>query len=287
MDDFSVEVPGGRFMVWHRPAAEDSPTAVLVHGLSGNSRWWSRVIEHLPDDLGVIALDIRGRGLSADAPPPYDLTTISDDVGRALDQLGVPTGIVAGYSMGGWVAALFGQKQPGRTDRLVLVDGGIPLPRQPGMEPEEIINALVGPSLARLEMEFDSRQAFVDYWKCHPAFQKHWDNAMEPALSHELFEENGRFRVRANPEAISVGGREITVGAAPNEAAAALEVPTHLMVVERGTTDQRPGMIPVRIAEEVTKANPNITMQYLPAVNHYTVVLGNGCGTVASAIAAG
>jgi pimeloyl-ACP methyl ester carboxylesterase len=136
-------------------------------------------------------------------------------------------------------------------------------------------------------MEFDSHQAFIDYWKAHPAFRKHWDDAMEPALSHELVEEDGRYSVRANPEAISVGAREITVGEESNQAAAALQVPTHLMVVERGTTDQSPGMIPLEIAEEATKANPNITMQYLPGVNHYTLVLGNGCGPVASAIATG
>jgi pimeloyl-ACP methyl ester carboxylesterase len=189
--------------------------------------------------------------------------------------------------MGGWIATLFGQRQPERVDRLLLVDGGIPLPVREGVDPDEIINALVGPSLARFEMEFESRQAFIDYWKSHPAFQRHWDDAMEPALSHELVEENGRFRIRANPEAISVGAREITVGVAPNEAAAALAVPSHLIVVERGTTDQRPGMIPLEVAEEATKANPNITMQYLPGVNHYTLVLGNGCGPVASAIATG
>ncbi|HJS72481.1 MAG TPA: alpha/beta hydrolase [Acidimicrobiia bacterium] len=287
MDDVKVDAPGGRFVVWHRPARGTSPTAVLVHGLSGNSRWWSRVIDDLPGDIGVVALDVRGRGLSIDAPPPYDLTTISDDIGRALDRLGLPTAIVAGYSMGGWVAALFGHREPDRVDRLVLVDGGIPLPVERGMEPEEIIDALVGPSLARFEMEFVSRQAFIDYWKSHPAFREHWDDAMEPALAHELVVENGMLRVRANPEAISVGAREITVGAAPNEAAKRLEVPTHLMVAERGTADQLPGMIPLEIAEDAAKANPNITIQYLAGVNHYTVVLGNGCGPVASAIATG
>jgi pimeloyl-ACP methyl ester carboxylesterase len=285
MRDIEIPVPGGQINVWHRPAQGESPTALLVHGLSGNSRWWGQVIEHFPEGFGVIALDVRGRAGSADAPAPYDLVTLADDITRCLDHFATDRAIVVGYSMGAWIAALFGRRHPERVERLVLVDGGFPLPVDEGADVEQIIDAVVGPSLARLELTFDSTEAFFDYWKRHPALEKHWDELMKPALAHELAEDNGSFVVRANAEAIQMSAREITVGEEANDAAAGLEVRTHLIVVERGTADQPGGMTPLHLAEEASRNIPDLTMEYLPGINHYTLVLGAGAPAVASAIA--
>lgn len=285
MEDVSVPVPNGEVNVWHRRAGEDAATAVLVHGLSGNSRWWTPVIDHLPQEMGVIALDVRGRGESIDAPAPYDLVTIADDVARAMDHLGVETAIVAGYSMGGWVVALFGTRHPHRIQRLLLIDGGLPIPRDDDASPEQMIEGMVGPSLRRLETDFDDEESFFEAWKAHPAFESYWDDSMKVWLGHELVPDRDRFVVRANPEAIRVGAREIIVGEEANAAAEQLAVPSHLIVVERGTTDQPGGMIPLDVAEQTAGTNPNLTMQYLPGVNHYTLLLGSGAPEVASAIA--
>jgi pimeloyl-ACP methyl ester carboxylesterase len=285
MEDVPIGVPGGQINVWHRPPDDAAGTAVLVHGLSGNSRWWTSVIENLPERIGVIALDVRGRGFSADSPGPYNLATIADDIRHCLDHFGLERAVVAGYSMGGWIAALFGLHHPNRVDRLVLVDGGFPMPRDQHQEPELFIDAMVGPSLHRLEMEFETEEAFFDYWRSHPALADHWKDSMKPGLGHELVAVNDHFEVRANPEAIEVSAREITVDEEANAAAAALAVPTHLIVVERGTTDQLGGMIPLDAAKEAAQTNGMLTMQYLPDINHYTLVLGEGAPFVASAIA--
>lgn len=284
MEDVSVPVPNGEINVWQRKAGENAATAVLVHGLSGNSRWWTSVIDHLPEDMGVIALDVRGRGGSVDAPAPYDLTTIADDIARAMDHLGVETAIVTGYSMGGWVVALFGTRHPDRIQRLLLVDGGLPIPRGDETDPEAVIEALVGPSLRRLETEFESEETFFESWRTHPAFESHWDDSMRACLGHELVPDGEHFIVRCNPEAIRAGAKEIVVGEKANSAAEQLAVPSHLIVVERGTMDQPGGMIPLDVAEETAGNNPHLTMQYLPGVNHYTLLLGSGAAEVASAI---
>jgi lipase len=285
MRDASIPVPGGEINVWHRPPRDDAGTAVLVHGLSGNSRWWGPVIDGFPEDLGVVALDVRGRGLSIDSPPPYDFTTVADDISRALDHLGTRSAVVAGYSMGGWVAAMFGVRHPTRVDRLVLVDGGLPLPREPGADVEEIIEAIVGPSLRRLDMEFESEDSFFDQWKRHPALADYWDDSMKTALGHELTEADGRYRVRASEEAIEQTAREMTIGEEANTAVARLTVPTRLIVVERGTSDQPGGMIPLDAAQRSAQTHDHVTMEYLPDLNHYTLLLGKGAPAVASAIA--
>jgi lipase len=285
IQDVAVPVPGGHVNVWQRPGHSGEATVVLVHGLSGNSRWWSTVIDHLPRHLGIIALDVRGRGLSTDAPPPYDLTTVSDDIGRAFDHLEVERAIVAGYSMGAWVAALFGVDHADRVERVVLVDGGLPIPIPEDMGADEFIDTLVGPSLRRLEVEFADTEAYFDYWRGHPALAPYWDHDMRAGLGPDLEERDGRFVVRANPEAIRVGGTELAIGERPNRAWERLQVPTHLIVVERGTLDQAGGMTPLAVAESAAAVNPSLTVEYLADLNHYTLVLGAGAPAVAASIA--
>lgn len=286
MEDFRIGVTGGEVNVWRRPAAPGGPTAVLIHGLSGTSRWWSRVIQHLPEGMGLVVLDLRGRGASHDAPPPFDLPNLADDVALVLDQSGVSQAIVAGYSMGAWIAALFAQRHPDRVRRAVLIDGGFPIPRNPEADAAEIIEAVVGPSLVRVGRQFPDREAFFTHWKNHPALEKHWDDGMRPLLGYELVESNGGYTVRINPEALRVNARQITVDPDTNDAGLGVEVRSHLIVVERGTSDQLGGMIPLETAEQAAASMPNLTMEYLPDVNHYTLVLGRGAPAVAATIAA-
>lgn len=285
MHDVAIPIPGGEIAVWHRPAVEGGPMAVLVHGLSGNSRWWTTVIDHLPGEIGIIAMDIRGRGRSAGAPPPFDLTTVADDIARALDYFEVSRATVVGYSMGGWVAVLFGVDHPDRVDRLVLVDGGFPIPSPENSTPDQVIEALVGATLRRLEMEFADPETFFAYWRGHPALAGYWDDSMRDALGYELVERDGRHVVEANPAAIRVGAEEITLGGRTNEAGWSLRVPAHLIVVERGTMDQPGGMIPLHVAERAASRVEGLTMEYLSDLNHYTLVLGSGAPSVAAAIA--
>lgn len=284
MRDVTVPVPGGSINVWHRPAADGASTAVLVHGLTGTSRWWAGVIDHLPAGMGIIALDVRGRGGSADAPPPYDLAACADDIARSLDHFSVDRAVVVGYSMGGWIVGVLAERNPQRIKRLVLADGGLALPNDPSLDPDVIIEAVVGPSLARLNATFEDEEAFFDYWKAHPALQRHWHDSMRPALRYELSENGNVHSVVANPDAIRESARQITVDPETRDIAARVTVPTHLIVVERGTADEEGGMTPLATAEAAAEANPNITVEYLEGLNHYTLVLGEGAKAVADAI---
>ncbi len=285
MKDVSVPVPGGSINVWHRPAAPDSPTVVLIHGLTGTSRWWGRVIDALPEEMGVIAHDVRGRGGSSEAPPPFDLSTAAEDITRSLDHFGIERAVVAGYSMGAWIVSLFAQQQPERIERLILVDGGVPMPFDAELGADRFIDAVVGPSLARLELTFANQDEFIDYWKSHPALTGYWDDAMTTPLTFELIDTADGYRVRINPDAVRECARQITVDTTTNNAAAEVQVPTHLIVVERGTADQDGGMIPLEAARRTADSLPNMTLEDLEDLNHYTLVLGDGHAIVASRIA--
>lgn len=287
MEDQAVAVPGGEINVWHRPSHQDSPTAVLVHGLTGNSRWFKRVIDRLPAELGVVSIDARGRGGSVSAPPPFDLTTLADDIAICLDHFGLGQARIVGYSMGAWITAIFATRHPERVSRLVLLDGGLSLPSETQAGPDEIIEAMVGPSLARLGINFEDEEAFFDYWKSHPALERHWDDGMRSTLDNELVPGPDGLRVSVNADAVREAARQITVDPLTKNAAADVPVPAILVVVERGTADQPGGMTPLHVAEDAAAANHNLTTRYLEDLNHYTLVLGRGASTVADAISTG
>lgn len=281
MRDIRVPIDGGEINVWHRPG-EHTPT-LLIHGLTGNSRWWSKVIEQLPEDQTLMSVDVRGRGLSVETPPPYDMESMADDVAVVLDQFGIATATVAGYSMGAWIAAVFGERHPDRVERLILVDGGLEVPSPPDMKPDEIIDAVVGPALARLELVFDDREAFVTYWQSHPALRNYWTDDMAGCLDLELQADGDSFRAHINAQATNIGGRDITVRPELSTAVFRQTTPIHILVVERGTSDQDGGMIPLESAKEAAN-QPNITFEFVEDVNHYTLMLGKGAPAVAAAI---
>jgi pimeloyl-ACP methyl ester carboxylesterase len=59
----------------------------------------------------------------------------ADDLLAVLDHLELPSVLVAGHSMGGFVAAAFVARHGRRTAGTLLVDGGLPFPPLPEGSP--------------------------------------------------------------------------------------------------------------------------------------------------------
>jgi pimeloyl-ACP methyl ester carboxylesterase len=109
---------------------------VLIHGfLSSAGINWSLpgVSGQLAKDYQVIAMDVRGHGLS-DKPTKDEAygPELVEDVVRLLDHLKIKKAHIVGYSMGGIIAANFAVKHPDRVLSCTLggmgwlKDGSIP-----------------------------------------------------------------------------------------------------------------------------------------------------------------
>ena len=166
-----VPVWGGPLRVgrW-APDADPVATVLAVHGVTASHRAWSSLADNA-GDLDIVAPDLRGRGRSSDLPGPAGLRQHADDLARVLDRLGLDKVVVAGHSMGGLVSVVLADRHADRVERLVLVDGGLPLHPLPGMTPEQTMEATLGPATARLRMTFPTREAYQDFWAAHPAFK--------------------------------------------------------------------------------------------------------------------
>lgn len=103
---------------------EDSCNRVpvlLIHGFPLSNMLWDMQFEDLSDMARLIAPDLRGHGMTEPTEPPYSVVLFAEDCAALLDQLGM-TGpvVVAGLSMGGYVAFEFCRRFPERVAGLIL-----------------------------------------------------------------------------------------------------------------------------------------------------------------------
>ena len=88
---------------------------VLVHGLSGSSRWWRRNIGALTPYRRVYMVDLIGFGASR-AGQQFVLTEAASSLTGWMDQLGLERVGLVGHSMGGMIAAELAARAPPRRD---------------------------------------------------------------------------------------------------------------------------------------------------------------------------
>jgi pimeloyl-ACP methyl ester carboxylesterase len=96
------------------PATPAERTVVLVHGNVSSSLFWQEIMQDLPSDLRVIAIDLRGFGGTEHAPvdATRGVRDFSDDVHATLDALGIDTAHLVGWSMGGGVVMQYALDHP-------------------------------------------------------------------------------------------------------------------------------------------------------------------------------
>jgi 2-hydroxy-6-oxonona-2,4-dienedioate hydrolase len=102
--------------------AGSGPVVVLLHGLGGNSANWAFNVAALAQKFRVVVPDQVGFGRSDKPLINYRVATYVDFLDKFLDELKIPRASLVGNSLGGWVAASYALKYPGKVERLVLVD---------------------------------------------------------------------------------------------------------------------------------------------------------------------
>jgi len=97
-------------------------TFVFIHGFGGKAEQWQYQMQKFSVENRVIALDMRGHGLSDKPSRGYEMSQIIEDLETALTLLKVKGKIVLiGHSFGGAVVTEYALKNPDRIDRLILI----------------------------------------------------------------------------------------------------------------------------------------------------------------------
>ncbi|MCW2164813.1 Pimeloyl-ACP methyl ester carboxylesterase [Microbacterium hydrothermale] len=265
-----VAVPEGTLHVgeWH-PDAEGTPW-LLVHGVTASHLAWSWVARET--EARLIAPDLRGRGRSTAPGRRTGLAQHADDLVAVLDAAGVDRAIAIGHSMGAFITAVLADRHPDRVERVVLVDGGLPLDLPEGMDPRDAVRHVLGPTAARLDRRFGSTTAYRDFWRAHPAFVGREDPLLDAYFAYDLVGEEPELRPATLFSTVEADSIDQNTGAAIATALERMPRPTRLLAAERGLRGEVPPLYPDLAAIE--RAHPRLrSATRVAGADHYSIVM--------------
>lgn len=282
-ESIAVPVTGGSLHVATHGLRAGSHAVVLIHGITANHQSWALVAKELGDDVAIVAPDLRGRAGSASLPGPYGMKAHAADIRAILDHIGADTATIVGHSMGGFVAAAFATEYPERVHGLVLLDGGVTIADVPeGTDIDEVLNAILGPTMQRLSMTFPTVDDWLAFWKQHPSLQE-WSDAIETYVMEDMVGEEGAYRSSCNVDAIRADGAD-TLGPA-GYYFRNIARPTPWIRAPRGLLNQVPPLYPDEVAAQIVADYPMLQDMLIDDVNHFTIAISEpGAKAVAEVI---
>ena len=118
-----IELPNGQSVHVRDEGPRDAPAILLIHGSNASLHTWQGWVDDLKKDYRVVRYDQPGHGLTgAQVKGDYSTEAFRDTGAEVMNALGISRYVVAGNSMGGWVAWNIALKYPARVAGLVLVD---------------------------------------------------------------------------------------------------------------------------------------------------------------------
>jgi pimeloyl-ACP methyl ester carboxylesterase len=274
----SVEIPtpdGPLHALRSGPAdpGGDGPVVLAAHGITASAMSFAALARALPADWTLLAVDLRGRGRSNALPGPFGMDRHAEDLAAVARYTGRPV-VLTGQSMGAYAALRAAARFPDLFTRLVLIDGGLPLPVPAGADPDAVLEATLGPAVLRLRMTFPTEEAYVDVFRNHPALAASWSDDLDAYARYDATGEPGAIRSRVNPDAVAADGRDLLVNAATfGDDLRGLRLPARLLYAPRGMFGQEPGILPQPLVEQWTARSP-LRAELIPDCNHYTILTG-------------
>jgi pimeloyl-ACP methyl ester carboxylesterase len=112
------------------------PVVILLHGFPEDWYEFRRVMPRLASRFTVLALDLRGVGVSAPSPGGYDAANLAEDIHQLVEQLHLQHVYVLGHDIGGMVAYAYARRYPQTARGVMILDVAFP-----GLDPWEEIQA--------------------------------------------------------------------------------------------------------------------------------------------------
>ncbi|MGH7231244.1 MAG: alpha/beta fold hydrolase [Nitrospiraceae bacterium] len=95
---------------------------LFIHAFPLNRRMWAPQVSELHEQFRVITVDLRGHGESGPIAETWTIDEFASDICALLDRLSIRQIVLAGSSMGGYVALAFYRRFADRVKGLVLAD---------------------------------------------------------------------------------------------------------------------------------------------------------------------
>lgn len=200
---------------------ESNVLLIFIHGLTGNYLQMHYFQNYFKSKYNTLSYDLSGRGDSTLQSDPTDIHQHSKDLLEIIESLEHDNIVLAGYSMGGYIAVdVAGQTS--KVKKVVLLDGG--------GEADENTSSLVLPSLGRLEKTFDSRDEYLEMMKkSYGAMGIGWSDVMNQVIDHEITQIDDKIHHKSDYE-LTRQDFESFYKFPFDEAYSSIEVPVFLII---------------------------------------------------------
>jgi pimeloyl-ACP methyl ester carboxylesterase len=244
------------------------PPVLAVHGLTANCRSFDRLAQALAPARRVLAVDLRGRGLSGKPATGYSIPHHRADLLAVLDHLGVKKASVMGHSLGAYISLAVAADAPERVERLILLDGGAVL----SLEQWAKVGAGIQPTLERLGKDFPSFEAYLEVVQRAP-YIKPWNDHLTEYYRYESEEIQGRFRSRVLPAAIAEERANIR-SFDPAKAYPRIACPVLILRATQGMIVPDDLLLLEPAVRALTQALAQARVVDLPGINHFSIAFG-------------
>jgi lipase len=253
---------------------------ICLHGITAQHRAFNAAARYLETSRCIVGVDLRGRGDSDKPESGYSLEAHAADVVRVLDHLGLKSAVLAGHSMGGFVALKTALMFPERVRAIVLLDGGWPrlestseeLTEEERQEAAALEEGLAR-AFKRLDMTFESPEAYLDFW--FPDQNLKMEDLPQDLADYYLYDlgkVEGGYRPKASRVAAEEDSPSVSSTSPTTEEMRGVGCPVALVRASQGFF---PGSDPL-ISDEVrdVMAGPlDIRTEILlEGANHYTML---------------
>lgn len=239
---------------------------LCVHGLTANCRCWDLIASSLSPRHKVLAIDLRGRGLSDSPPSGYSVETHCKDILALMDDQGLERPVLMGHSLGAFISLFFAAKHPGRVDRLILVDGG------GKMSEAQMTKVFAGikPSLDRLGKIFPDFESYVALLKQAPFLQP-WNSFFETYFRYEAEDVEGGVRSRVHPKHIEEEAGNLKKMDS-SQFYKKVMTSTLILRATKGMLSEDDLVLPADVAERMVREIPNAKKVDVEGSNHYSIL---------------
>lgn len=259
---------------------------VFAHGLTSTHRNVAAVADQIGGRVRVVAMDLRGRGNSSRAASGgYGMENHGRDVLAVMDALGIERAVLAGHSMGAYVATAAAVLAPHRAAGVVLVDGGVALPDDPVDDVDGLLEQMAAHAVKRLRATYPSLAAYRDEWRAMPYFEGEWGPIVELYLQYDLGFTQGAYRSKCDVDAVVEDWRDLLANPACATRLEHLTMPVLAVAAETGMTKADESVMSERHLAHLRSVVPDAECVVVPGTTHHTVSLGtDGAKQTAEAI---
>lgn len=250
---------------------EQGTPIICVHGITANAFCFQAFADELARDHRVFAYDLRGRGDSDKPEQDYNVPIHAEDLAELIDALGLEHPIMVGHSLGAFISLYFAAHYPEKLSKLVLVDGGVPLPWKTSNERPTWLNV----AFNRLGTPGASFQEYIQRLKATPHLGPYWNEYLDIYFDHDVRRgSDGSVVAKAYREGVLEDQLYLEEENRPEQQWASVQVPTLFLRAGQASFSEGDQLVPEESAAAACRGINDCRYVNFPSLNHYTINFG-------------